>query len=155
MSVSQWHYTALYPRRLQSPFYVIYPLFYTESWAYSIIYVLVCMYIGCDGVGLTSQNCSLYRPIVHPWMIAMWIMVWWYRLGLTPNLSIRVLWQPPVLSGSPVSRDICGANRRVGEGNENLVNLSLWDFKRSLTFCILWDIFNVLIIKTWHCLRFW
>jgi hypothetical protein len=31
---------------------------------------------------------------------------WWYWLGLTPNLSTRALWQPPVLSGGPVSRDI-------------------------------------------------
>jgi hypothetical protein len=32
-----------------------------------------------------------------------------------------------------VSRDISGAKRRMGEGNENLVYPSLWDFKRSLT----------------------
>jgi hypothetical protein len=83
-----------------------------------------------------SQN---YGPIVHPWVIEMWTVVWWYWLGLTPNLSTRVLWQPPVLSGGPVSRDISGVSRRMGEGSENLVYLSLWDFKRSLT-ChkILW-----------------
>jgi hypothetical protein len=73
--------------------------------------------------GLTSQNCGLYGPIVHPRVIVMWTMVWWYRLGLTPNLSTRALWQPPVLSGGPVNRDISGASRRVGEGNENLVEL--------------------------------
>jgi hypothetical protein len=83
-------------------------------------------------VKLTSQNCSLYRPTVHPRVIAMRIMVWWYWLGLPPNSSTRVLWQPPVLSGGPVSRDISGASRRMGERNENLVYLSLWDFKRSL-----------------------
>jgi hypothetical protein len=32
-------------------------------------------YIGYDGVRLTSQNCGLYRPIVHPRVIAMWNMV--------------------------------------------------------------------------------
>jgi hypothetical protein len=90
-------------------------------------------YIGYDGVRLTSQNCGLYRPIVHPRVIAMWNMVWWYRLGLTPNSSTRVLWQPPVLSGGPVSRDISVASRRMGEGNKNLVYPSPWDFKRSLT----------------------
>jgi hypothetical protein len=36
-------------------------------------------------------------------------------------------------SGGPVRRDISGANRRMGEGNKNLVCLSPWDFKRSLT----------------------
>jgi hypothetical protein len=40
---------------------------------------------------------------------------------LTLNLSTRALWQPPVLSGGPVSSDISGASRRMGEGNENLV----------------------------------
>jgi hypothetical protein len=34
-------------------------------------------------VRLTSQNCGLFGPIVHLQMIAMWIMVWWYLLGLT------------------------------------------------------------------------
>jgi hypothetical protein len=53
-------------------------------------------------------------------VIAMWTMAWWYRLGLTPNLSTRALWQPPVLSGGPVNRDTSGASRRIGEGNENL-----------------------------------
>jgi hypothetical protein len=49
--------------------------------------------------------------------------------GLTPNLSTRALWQPPVLSGGPVSRDISEASRRVGEGNENFVYPSPWDFQ--------------------------
>jgi hypothetical protein len=62
----------------------------------------------------------------------MWYMVWWYRLGLSPNLSTRALWQPPVLSGGPVSRDISGASGRMGEVNENLVYPCLWDFKRFL-----------------------
>jgi hypothetical protein len=83
---------------------------------------------------LMSQNCGLYGPIVHPRVIAVCTMVWWYWLGLTPNLSTRVLWQPPVLSGSPVSRDISGASRRMDEGNENLVYLPLWDFNRYLTW---------------------
>jgi hypothetical protein len=81
-----------------------------------------------------SQNCGLYGPIVHPRVIAMWTIVWWYRLGLTPNLSTRALWQPPVLSGDPVSRDISGASRKMGEGNEKLVYPSPWDFKRSSTY---------------------
>jgi hypothetical protein len=63
----------------------------------------------------------------------MWTTVWWYRLGLTHDLSNRALWQPPVLSGGPVSRDISGAIRRMGEGDENLVFSSPWDFKISLT----------------------
>jgi hypothetical protein len=53
--------------------------------------------------------------------------------GVTPNSSTRSLWQPPVLSGGPVSRDISGASRTTGEGNENLVYSSPWDCKRSLT----------------------
>jgi hypothetical protein len=90
-------------------------------------------------VKLTSQKCGFYGPTVHPQAIAMWTMVWWYWLRLTLNLSTRALWQPPVLSGGPVSRDISGACRRTDEGNGNLVYPSLWDFKRSLT-ChkILW-----------------
>jgi hypothetical protein len=90
-------------------------------------------------VKLTSQKCGFYGPTVHPQVIAMWTMVWWYWLRLTPNLSTRALWQPPVLSGGPVSRHISGACRTTDEGNGNLVYPSLWDFKRSLT-CrkILW-----------------
>jgi hypothetical protein len=82
---------------------------------------------------------GLHGPIVHPRVNAMWTMVWWYRLGLNPNSSTRVLWQPTVLSGGPVSTDICGASRGTGEGNENLVYRSPRDLKRSLT-CrkILW-----------------
>jgi hypothetical protein len=49
------------------------------------------------------------------------------------NSSTRVLWQPPVLSGGPVSRGISGVSRRIAEGNENLVYPSSWDFKPSLT----------------------
>jgi hypothetical protein len=63
----------------------------------------------------------------------MWTTVWWYRLGLTPNLSTRAICQPPVLSGDPVSRDMSRASRRMGEGNENLIYSSPWGFKRSLT----------------------
>jgi hypothetical protein len=74
-------------------------------------------------VRLTSQNCGLCGPIVHPRVTAMWTMAWWYRLGLTPNLSSRALWQPPVLCGGHVSRDISGASRKMGEGNENLVSV--------------------------------
>jgi hypothetical protein len=84
-------------------------------------------------VRLTSQNCSLYGPIVRPRVIAMLTMVWWYLLGLTPNSFTRALWQPPVLSGGIVSRDTSGASRRTGEGNENLVYPSTWDFNRFLT----------------------
>jgi hypothetical protein len=83
---------------------------------------------------LTSQNCSLYEPIFHPRVLAMCSKVWWYRLGLTPNTSTRVQWQLPVLFGGPVCRDISGASRRMGEGNENLMYPSPWDFKRSLTY---------------------
>jgi hypothetical protein len=78
------------------------------------------------------MNCGLYRPIVQPQVIVMWTMVWWYWLMLTPNLSTRMLWQPPVLSRSPVRRDISGTSRRMGEGNENVVYPSPWDFKSTL-----------------------
>jgi hypothetical protein len=52
-------------------------------------------------------------------------MVWWCRLGLTSNLATRVLWQPPALSGSPVSSEIFTASSRMDEGNENIVHSSL------------------------------
>jgi hypothetical protein len=95
--------------------------------------------IGYDWVRLKSQNCGLYGAIIHPRVIAMWTKVWWYWLGLIPNLSKRALWQPPILSGGPVSRDISGASRRMDEGNKNLVYLSPWDFKKFLTYRkILW-----------------
>jgi hypothetical protein len=68
-----------------------------------------------------------------PGWSAMRATVWWCWLRLTPNLSTRALWQPPVLAGGPISRDISGASGRVGEGNENLVYPSPWDFKRSFT----------------------
>jgi hypothetical protein len=80
-----------------------------------------------------SENCGLCGPIFHPQANAMLTMLWWYRLGLTPNLSTRALWQPSILSGGPVSRDISGASRRMDEGNENVVHPSPMDFKRSLT----------------------
>jgi hypothetical protein len=47
-------------------------------------------------------------------------------------MSTRALWQPPVLSGGPVSRDISGESRRMGERNENLFYPSPWDLKRTL-----------------------
>jgi hypothetical protein len=63
----------------------------------------------------------------------MWTMVWWHWQTLTPSLSTTALWQPPVLSGGPVIRDIYGASGRVGNGNENLVYSSLRDLKRYFT----------------------
>jgi hypothetical protein len=48
-----------------------------------------------------------------------------------PISSIRTLWQSPVLTGGPVSRDIYGASRRTDGGIENLVYLFTWDFKGS------------------------
>jgi hypothetical protein len=59
--------------------------------------------------------------------------IWWYQLGLTPDLSTWALWQPPELSGSPESRDISGVSRRMDKGNENLVYPFPWNFKRALT----------------------
>jgi hypothetical protein len=32
-------------------------------------------YIGYDGMRLTSQNCSLYRPLLHPRVMVMWTVV--------------------------------------------------------------------------------
>jgi hypothetical protein len=63
----------------------------------------------------------------------MCTMVWWYRLETTPNLSTRALWQPPTFWRSAI-RDISGASGRKGEGNENFVYSSQWDFRRSLTW---------------------
>jgi hypothetical protein len=83
-----------------------------------------------------ETNVSELRPhglIVYPRLTAIWTMVWWYRLELTPNSSTRAFWQPPVLSGGPASRDISGASRRMDEANKNLVYPSPRDFKRSLT----------------------
>jgi hypothetical protein len=37
---------------------------------------------------------------------AMWTVVWWYRRRLSLYMSTRALWQPPLLSGGPVSRYI-------------------------------------------------
>jgi hypothetical protein len=62
-------------------------------------------------------------------LFMMWTMIGWYWLRLIPNVSIRALWKPPVLSGGPTIRDISGASGRVGEENENLVYPSPWDFK--------------------------
>jgi hypothetical protein len=100
---------------------------------YQLSAQFVDWYICYDGVRLTNQNCGHYGPTEHPRVIAMWTMVWWYRLELTPNLSARALWQPPVLSGGLVTRDISDASRRMDEGNENLVYPSTWDLKRPLT----------------------
>jgi hypothetical protein len=87
---------------------------------------------------------------LHPQVIRDVDHGWWYWLGLTPNLSTRALWQPPVLCDGPVSRDISGTHQyslvschprrlwrefQVGEENENLVYSSPWDFKSSLTGC--------------------
>jgi hypothetical protein len=77
-----------------------------------------------------SSAASMDLLFISRWY-EMWTMVWWYWLGLTPNLSIRALWQPPVLSGGPAIRDISGGSGRVGEGNENLVYPFPWDFKKS------------------------
>jgi hypothetical protein len=131
-------------------FFIALCLYVTSSWDYGSSkrrVILACCwvirafvfqphamrYIGYDGVRLASQNCGFYGPLFHPWVIVMWTIVWWYRLGLTPVLSTRVLWQPSVLSCGPVSRDISGASRRMDEGNEDLVYPSLSDFKRYLT----------------------
>jgi hypothetical protein len=95
--------------------------------------------MGYDEVRLTSQKCGLYEPLFYRRLIVIWTMLWSYRLRLTHNSSTRALWQSPVLSGGPVSRDISGASRGMDEGNENVVYASPRDFKRSLT-CrkILW-----------------
>jgi hypothetical protein len=100
-------------------------------------------------VTLTSQNCDLYGPIVHPRVIydvdnGMMVSTGAnshldYQSALAATSTVRRscqqrhLWQPPVLSGGSTIRDICGASGRVGEGNENLVYPSPWDFKRSST----------------------
>jgi hypothetical protein len=85
--------------------------------------------MGCDWGLRTATSTDL---LFIPRWYAMWTTVWWYRLRLTPNLSTRALWLPPVLSGGPAIRDISRASGTVGEGNENLVCPSPWDFKRSL-----------------------
>jgi hypothetical protein len=62
----------------------------------------------------------------------MWIMVWLYRLGLTPNSFTREFWQPPVIWRSSQQRHLWSEyeNRRR---KSELVYPSPWDFKRSLT----------------------
>jgi hypothetical protein len=85
---------------------------------------------------LTSQNCGLYGSIVHTWVIVMWTMVWWYRLVLTPNMSTRALWQPPLFWQS---WDISGGSRRMGEGNENLVHSSTGTTSHRKTL-LLWNL---------------
>jgi hypothetical protein len=76
-------------------------------------------------VGLTSQNCGLYEPIVHPRVICdmdhgMIILtepdsqhVYQIAVAATSTLWLscrqRRLWQPPVLAGGPVSRDVFGS----------------------------------------------
>jgi hypothetical protein len=89
-----------------------------------------------------------------PGRFAMCTVVRWYWLRLTPNLSTTVLWQPPVLSGSPVSRDISGSPQywlvscqqrplwSKWESGRRKWEFSLpspWDFKRSfMCHRILW-----------------
>jgi hypothetical protein len=46
------------------------------------------------------------------------------RLGLTPNLTTRALWPS---TETPLEQ------QKMGEGNENLVYVSPWDFKSYLT----------------------
>jgi hypothetical protein len=60
-----------------------------------------------------------YGPIIPPRVIRYLDHGMMVSAGLTPNLSTRALWQPPVLSGDPAIQDISGASGRVGEGNEN------------------------------------
>jgi hypothetical protein len=105
---------------------------YTDTWLWHSCDRDCRLYVGYDGVTLTSKNCGLYGFIIHLWVTAMWTMLWWYRLGLTPNLPTRALWQPPVMSDSPVSRDVSGASRKIGEWNVSLVYPSSCDFKTSL-----------------------
>jgi hypothetical protein len=94
-----------------------------------------------------SQNCGIYGPIVHPRIICdvdhgMMVLTeantqFVYQSALAAPSTVwrscqrRHLWQPPVLSGGPAIRDSSGTSGRVGEGNENLVYLFPWNFKRS------------------------
>jgi hypothetical protein len=45
------------------------------------------------------RTAASYGPFVHPRVICDVDHGWWYQLGLSPNLSTRALWQPPVLAG--------------------------------------------------------
>jgi hypothetical protein len=60
------------------------------------------------------SDCGLLRAFVHPRVNFSVEHEWWYWLSLTPNLSTRALWQPPVLSGAPVSRNISVAVSSTG-----------------------------------------
>jgi hypothetical protein len=78
--------------------------------------------IGYDGVRLTSQNCGLYGPVIHPWVICsvdhgrMILtevnsqLVYQSALAATSTVrwscQQRHLWQPPVLSGGRSIWDI-------------------------------------------------
>jgi hypothetical protein len=85
--------------------------------------------------------------LVYQSALAATSIVWW-------SCQQRHLWQPPVLSGSPVSRDLSGSHQYClavlsaetslkhmeWAKDENLIYLSPWDFNRTLT-CgkILWN----------------
>jgi hypothetical protein len=76
---------------------------------------------------LVSQNCGLYRPIVHPRVICdvnhgttiltevNFQLVYHSAMAATSTVGRscqqRHLWQPPVLSGGPVSRDSFGSHQ--------------------------------------------
>jgi hypothetical protein len=67
--------------------------------------------IGYDGVRLTSQNCGLYGPFVHPRVILQfgpWMMI---LTGANSQLVYQSTLAAPVLSSSSVRRDISGSNQ--------------------------------------------
>jgi hypothetical protein len=79
----------------------------------NILMISVILFIG--KLAMTGWDWRLITAVSTcllfiPGWFAMWTMVWWHWLKLTPSLSTRALWQLPVLSGGPAIGDISGAS---------------------------------------------
>jgi hypothetical protein len=77
------------------------------------------VFVCCDGVRLLSQHCGLGPVVLSPCDSDVDLSRR-DRLGLTPNLTTRALW----------------SEQGMGEGNEDLVYSSLWDFNSSFSHAI-------------------
>jgi hypothetical protein len=121
------------------------------------------LYIGYDGARLMSQNCGIYGPFVHPRVICdvdhgrYWLgltpnlstrALWQPSVLSGGPLNRDTSVAARSTSWFPVSRGISGSHQyclvsthprrlwsewEVGEGNDDLVYPSPWDFKSSFT----------------------
>jgi hypothetical protein len=70
-----------------------------------------CVYIGSDGVRLTSQNCGLYGPIVHPQVICDVD----HGMIILTEANSQLVYQSALTAPStgwfPFSRDISGSHQ--------------------------------------------